>query len=90
LKGEAMLTKEKVQEILEEVFSDYVRVEDADAQKVYDGLMEMLSEQAVEHTLAPDATLTCPACDGVGYEKRSYLVAGECQSCKGAGHVKPA
>lgn len=54
-----MLTKEKVQEILEEVFSDYVRVEDADAQKVYDGLMEMLSEQAVEHTLAPDEGGEC-------------------------------
>jgi len=53
-----MLTKEKVQEILEEVFSDYVRVEDADVQKVYDGLMDMLSEQAVEQLRALD-TLCC-------------------------------
>jgi hypothetical protein len=55
---------------------DYVRVEDADAQKVYDGLMEMLSEQAVEHTLAPDA---CPEC-GEEY-------SGACGKCA-VGHER--
>ncbi len=72
-----MLTKEKVQEILEEVFSDYVRVEDADAQKVYDGLMEMLSEQAVEHTLAPDGAYLCGKC---GLMSRTT----KCENC---GHI---
>jgi len=62
LKLEVVLTKEKIQEILEEVFSDYVRVEEADAQKVYEGLMEMFSEHAVEQPLAPDEATTCPNC----------------------------